>query len=551
MTALFITVLNMSITASIVVLAVMLMRIPLKKSPKIFSYALWGVVILRLTFPISIESIFSLMPTRANIMPYDIVSTRSFGVQFANMPIDVTAYNPLSITPLASEVNLAVSITQIASFIWLAGFIVLLIYAVSGYISLKRRICFATLVQDNVFETDRIKTPFVLGFIRPKIYFPTTIDPRKHDYILRHEQIHIKRRDYLIKSFAYVVFALHWFNPLMWIAYFLMSKDMEMSCDEAVLKKADEDIRKDYSTSLLNLAVKRVSLLNPIAFSIGEGNVMDRISNVLRFKKAANWVTVLSIIAVSVFLVGFSSDRVLAIDAQSRINNNVITDFLTFDFDTAGWYPEVYGANIRNASSEEAHYIGLQVLEGYFSAFRHEWENWQASSFYLNSHENAFDMDGNPLPSWLFGRVSEDIEGERFFTHPFTFHINADTGKLDSTNYFPPITEYIKTHITPFSISIEEAYDTYGDWWFWHDELPFNPSDEYLEMLTSFSLEFLDENGFRGAEIISSTSSVFGNFANGFVNAGVNIVFSSGNSALFSFWIFDTHFTISALSFNY
>jgi len=551
MTALFVAVLNMSITASIVVLAVILMRIPLKKSPKVFSYALWGVVILRLIFPISIESIFSLMPTRANIMPYDIVYTRSFGAQITNIPIDTTTYNPLPITPLASEANLAVLVIQIASYIWFVGFIVLLICAVSGYISLKRRICFATLVQDNVFETDRIKTPFVFGFIRPKIYFPTTIDLRKHDYILRHEQIHIKRRDYLIKPFAYIVFALHWFNPLMWIAYFLMSKDMEMSCDEAVLKKADEDIRKDYSTSLLNLAVKRVNLLNPIAFSIGKGNVMDRISNVLKFKKAANWVTVLSVIAVSAFLVGFSTDRVLVIDAQSSINNNVIADFLTFDFDTATWYPEVHSANMRNASSEEAHYIGLQVLERYFSAFRYEWDDWQAPSFYLNSHENGFDMDGNPLTPLLSGRVSQDIEGERLSAYPFTFLINADTGILKSTNYFPPITEYIESHIVPFSINFEEAYNTHGYWWFWQDEFPFNLNDEYLEMLTSFSLEFLDENGFRGAEIISSTSSASVNFAHGFVNAGVNIVFSSGKSASFSFWIFDTHFTISALSFTY
>jgi len=341
MTAIFITVLNMSITASIVALAVILVRIPLKKAPKIFSYALWAVVILRLIFPFSIESIFSLMPTSANIIPQDIVFAQNSGIQLAYTPTNMTVYNPTPNVWQGNEANLVVSVIEIASYVWLIGFVALLVYAVIGYVSLKRCVRFATLVRDNIFESDRIKMPFVFGFIRPKIYFPTMIDPAKHDYILKHEQVHIKRCDYLIKPFAYIAFALHWFNPLMWAAYFLMSRDMEMSCDEAVLKKTSKDIRRNYSTSLLSLSTRRGNLLNPIAFSIGEGNVRDRIANVLKFKKSASWVTALSVIVVGIFLVGFSSDRILAIDAPLS-TNNISAD--TMIFNISSWHVDEHGA---------------------------------------------------------------------------------------------------------------------------------------------------------------------------------------------------------------
>jgi len=331
-TALFITILNMSITASVVALAVMLVRTPLKKAPKIFSYALWGVVLFRLIVPFSIESNFSLMPAYSNAISQDIVNSRNpavqTGVVFIDTPLNATIYSAFPL--IENGMNPIHTIFEIAGYIWLVGFIVLLAYAVIGYMSLKRRVYYATLIRDNIFESDNIQTPFVLGFIRPKIYFPVSIDPSQHDYILKHEQTHIKRRDYLIKPFAYIVFALHWFNPLMWLSYILMSRDMEMSCDEAVLRKTNEDIRGEYSTSLLNFAVERVSLLNPTAFAFGESNVKERVVNVLSFKKHSRWVIAASFITVAVFLVGFTSNRVaFAIDIPSEqitasIQHNVI-----------------------------------------------------------------------------------------------------------------------------------------------------------------------------------------------------------------------------------
>jgi len=545
LTGVFIGVLNMSITASIVTLAVMLARIPLKKAPKIFSYALWGVVMFRLISPFSFESIFSLMPRSIDIMPQGIVSSQNMGVQFADAPLSGTADVAIPTVAQVSESNLAITAIEVAGYVWLFGFIALVAYAIIGYLNLKRRIRFATLIRDNIYETDKIKTPFVLGLIRPKIYFPTTIDPSRHDYILKHEQIHIKRRDYLIKPLAYIVFALHWFNPLMWIAYFLMSKDMEMSCDEAVLRKTDEDIRCDYSTSLLSLSIKRVSLLSTTAFAFGEGSVKERIINVLGFKKSASWVTVASVIVVGVFLVGFSSDRILAIDAPLNIGYDTVTD--TTSFNITSWYTDRRGVNVAEAN--EAQEIGMAILNEYFQVFEHEWGNWEDIEFTLTANPGGTDENGvNHTPPW-FGRVPDGIGGGYFFTPPFIFYIDAETDHLIGASYFPP-TEYIATSVMPFAISFEDALDIYGDWW--AEYLPLDLSVEYSDMLIDFALDLLSETGFSNNTAVStSIARSSGNFANNFVNITVNVVFANGESTMLSFWVFETRFTLIALEIDF
>jgi len=534
----------MSITASIVALAVMIVRIPLRKAPKIFSYALWGVVMFRLIFSFSFESVFSMMPAPISIIPRDIVSTNT-GVQFVDASLSVTADNTMPVIGHVSESNLIITAIEAAGYVWLFGFIILLAYAVTGYVSLMLRVRFATLIRDNIYETDRIKTPFVFGLIRPKIYFPTTIDPSRHDYILKHEQIHIKRRDYLIKPFAYIVFALHWFNPLMWIAYFLMSKDMEMSCDEAVLRKTNKDIRKDYSMSLLDLSMKRASLLSPIAFASGESSVKERIVNVLRFKRSANWVAVISVIIVGVFLVGFSSDRVLAIDTPSSVSSDAFTDATIFNI--TNWHTDRRGTRV--ADSNEAQEIGMIILNKYFSVFRHDWGNWEGMPFSLTASPIGTSVNGDShIPPW-FGRVPESTGSGYFFTHPFIFYIDAEIGGLISASYFPPA-EYITTGTAPFTISFEEALDIYGDWW--AEPLPLDLDIEYEDILIEFSLALLNETGFsNNTAIFAGIVRTGGNFSNNFVNITVGVVFANGESAMLSFWVFEAQFTLLALELEF
>jgi len=306
----FMTLLEMSLSASVVALAVMLLRIPFKKAPKIFSYALWSVVLFRLIFPFGVESRFSLMPTFTNTVSFELAST--------TMPINVASYSSVG-----QVTNSSFTLVQIMSLIWFLGFLTILIYGVMGYVKLKKQVYFATRVRDNIFETDTITTPFIFGFVRPKIYFPTHIDPAQHEHILLHEERHLKRLDHLIKPFAYVVLALYWFNPLIWLSYFLMVKDMEMSCDEAVLKNTSADLRKIYATSLLNLSTVGNGFLNPIAF--GENNVKDRVANVLDFKETKKWVVLMATLFMSIFIIGFASNRpTLAMTNESNVEDEMV-----------------------------------------------------------------------------------------------------------------------------------------------------------------------------------------------------------------------------------
>jgi len=318
MTTLFTTILDMSMTATVVALAIIFVRLLLKKAPKIFSYALWSAVLFRLVFPFSIESVFSLMPIFINDLSQDTILSQNQITQTTGTTQNVVTNGVLS--TVTTHANFIPSTFGIIGLIWFLGFVVMMAYAIIGYLRLKKRVKFATLISDNIFETDKIKTPFVLGFIRPKIYFPVNIDPSQYDYVLKHEQTHIKRFDYLIKPFAYVLLALHWFNPVIWFSYFLMSKDMEMSCDEAILKKETADIRRAYSYSLLNLSTDKNNLLSPISF--GANHVKERVKNVLNFKKTKMWLTAISIIVVTFVLVACSLNPTSESDTGLVITNN-------------------------------------------------------------------------------------------------------------------------------------------------------------------------------------------------------------------------------------
>lgn len=310
MSGLFLTVLNMSLTASYVALAVIIVRLLLKKAPKVFSYALWAVVLFRLVCPVSFESSLSLIPVNMEPISYDIVVSQNPVVDTGIAMVDDTVNQQQSMSPVnpAASANPMDIAIEIAALVWILGIVVLLFYGIIPYSRLKHRISTATLVRDNIFETDRIQTPFILGLIKPRIYIPTDLSESERDYIIKHEQTHIRRYDNVIKPVASLALALHWFNPVIWLSYFLMIKDMEMSCDESVMKQSSEDIRASYSNSLLSLSIKQSGLLSPLAF--GESNVKSRIKNVLNYKKPAFWVIILAVVAVIAALVGLAANPV-------------------------------------------------------------------------------------------------------------------------------------------------------------------------------------------------------------------------------------------------
>jgi len=310
MSKLFLAVLNMSLKASYVIAFVILARLLLKKAPKIISYVLWSVVAFRLIIPFSFESIFSLMPrnTDAIEISADIVYQQSpqinGKIETSGSVIDKSVSSTAAAIKTVSPVKI---IIEAVTYIWFLGVIVLLAYSFISVLRLRKRLKAAKLIESNIYETDNLKTPFVLGIINPKIYLPQGLPTEERSFILLHEQTHIRRKDNLVKILAFFIAAIHWFNALVWISFMLMSTDMELSCDERVLKLMKEDIKRSYVGSLLSLAAGR-HVLNGSPLAFGEGDIKNRIKNVLYYKKPGFWIIFSSIIVVVLIILGLAAN---------------------------------------------------------------------------------------------------------------------------------------------------------------------------------------------------------------------------------------------------
>lgn len=306
---LFLSVLNLSITASYVILFVVVARFLLKRTPKIFSYTLWAIVLFRLVSPFTFSSAFSFLKAvtpssgKMEYIPSDVGMMGQPQIDIGISGVNSIVNHSLpAATPYASVNPMQITIF-ILSVIWILGVLTVMIYSVASYLLLKQKVRTAVLLQGNIFECENISTPFVLGIINPKIYLPIGLSETEQSYIVKHEQIHIRRFDYIIKPIAFLVLCVHWFNPLVWLSFVLMSRDMEMSCDEQVIKELGTDIKKNYSTSLLSLAVNRKMISgSPLAF--GETGAKGRIKNVLSYQRPAFWVMVMAVIAVVVIGIG-------------------------------------------------------------------------------------------------------------------------------------------------------------------------------------------------------------------------------------------------------
>lgn len=309
MSELFFTVLNMSLITCYVILFVMLVRLLLKKAPKVISYVLWAVVAFRLIIPFSFESMFSLIPRNISTVPipHDIIYQQSLHSNSKLGAVDSFVSNSLHTPVIEVSVNPLKIYIEVGSYIWLFVIMMLLIYSLVSVLLLKRQLKSAQLIDQNIFEAKNLRTPFVLGLIRPKIYLPVGLKTEERSYILLHEQTHIHRKDHIVKIVAFIILSIHWFNPLVWIAFRLMSTDMELSCDEKVLNEMNEDIKKPYANSLLSLATGR-HILNGSPLAFGEGDVRGRINNVLNYKRPRFWLFISSIVIVTVIGIGLMSN---------------------------------------------------------------------------------------------------------------------------------------------------------------------------------------------------------------------------------------------------
>ena len=300
----FLKLVNLSISASWLILAVLVLRVVLKKAPKWVMPLLWGVVALRLVCLFSIESALSLIPS-AETIPSEIVTETREPVLYEQATLDIVT-NPT--LPSAAEVPVGVSRQQaqvdfnIYSVLWLAGMAALLVHALVSAGKLKRKLATAILLRDNIYESEFVDSPFVFGVVKPNIYLPMHMDEGTAAYVIAHECAHLARRDHWWKVLGYLVLALHWFNPLVWVAYILFCRDIELACDEKVVKGLDGAARADYSQALLSCAApKRAVAACPLAF--GEGNIKTRVKSALHYKKPAFWVAAAAVLAVVIVAV--------------------------------------------------------------------------------------------------------------------------------------------------------------------------------------------------------------------------------------------------------
>ncbi len=306
MTQVFLYLANQSITAGYLILAVLLLRLLLRRVPKDLLLWLWVPVGLRLILPVSAKSALSLIP-RAKPIPMDIAYSPAPAID-SGIPVIDRAVNPViteNLTPVVTaSVNPMQIVLAIISNLWLAGMVVMLLYAAVSYYRLSRKCAVSMHLQGKLYLCDNIPTPFILGILNPRIYLPSDMNPESQSYVLKHEAAHLRHRDHWWKPLGFLLLCVYWFQPLVWIAYYLFCRDLEMSCDVRAVAGMGEGERKAYSYALLSCAAPRHTIaMCPVAF--GENSVKSRIKNVLRFKKAGFWVIAVMLVVTLIASVCF------------------------------------------------------------------------------------------------------------------------------------------------------------------------------------------------------------------------------------------------------
>lgn len=294
----FLQIVNMSLTGGFVILGVLPARLLLKRAPKIFSYILWALAGIKLVIPFSIQAVFSLIPVKLRAVDYENIAFDApavdTGLAVLDSAVNQTITGYAAPTPYSSVNPMQIYVT-LAALLWGSVAAVILIRGIGSYFRLKKKLAAAVLTEKGkvpVYETDRLDVPILLGICRPAIYIPLNLDCGYREYVIAHEKVHVGRKDHLIKLCAYAILALHWFNPLVWAAFYLMTKDMEMSCDEKVMQRQPQDIRVEYSEALLHLAMRQSRLLSLSPLAFGENNTKSRVKNVLKYKKPALWAAI-------------------------------------------------------------------------------------------------------------------------------------------------------------------------------------------------------------------------------------------------------------------
>ena len=376
MTAVFIKLLNMSITASWLILAVILLRIILKKAPKWIRCILWGLVAFRLICPISMESIFSLLPS-AETIPQDIMYAQKpmlhTGVRAINSVV-----NPYISERMAPEVGNSVNPMQVVmslgTIIWIVGMIGMFVYALISYMRIKRKADVSLSVKENIYLCDYIDTPFVLGVFCPRIYLPSSLaEDDKAEFVIAHEKAHIRRRDHWWKPFGFLLLTVYWFNPLIWVAYILLCRDIELACDEHVIGSLKEGEKKTYSEALLTCSMRASgfhrNMISACPLAFGEVGVKERVKTVLHYKRPAFWLVVLAVLACIVAAICFLTNPKESTDYTATSKAYQPEEFLGMTYgdfqQITGAEAEFYHANFYTAIIPNTEITAVFLAEGW------------------------------------------------------------------------------------------------------------------------------------------------------------------------------------------
>ena len=440
MSEIFLKIVNMSISASWLVLAVLILRLVLKKAPKWMNVLLWGIVAVRLMLPFSLESVFSLIPSGETV-PMEIMlspaPTIHTGIESVN-----TVVNPILSESLAPAAGASMNPLQfwipMLSLIWATGAAVMLILVVVSYLRLRRKVVTAVLLRENIYQSEAVLSPFVLGIVKPKIYLPFVIDAQHMEPVIAHEQAHILRRDHWWKPLGFLLLTVHWFNPLLWLAYALLCRDIEFACDEKVIGALDEAQRADYSEALLSCCVSRRAVTAcPVAF--GETGVKGRIKSVLSYKKPALWLIIAALVLCGVLCVCFLTDPI-----NTAVRNPYVQEYIPGQPGIIGNVDKAKYESISEDFAIGADQYGRAVFKDPYKAFL-TFETMYADTIdQIRDAHNLLPFSKNNYELYKTYGWQTDGENTGFVSSFLDLYENSFTKEIPSAISYPPTAETSK-----------------------------------------------------------------------------------------------------------
>ena len=476
MADIFLKVVNMSISACWIVLAIVLLRIILKKAPKWINCLLWGIAGLRLVMPFSLESIFSLIPS-AEFIPQELVHSHSSVDVKGTEILNYVGNNPVSVelgisdgslvfneitAPDCPSINPLLISTYIASIVWIVGIIAPLVYTLVNFLRLKQKIGTAVLFCDNIYQGEAVVSPFVLGIIKPKIYLPFNMGEQEMEYVIAHEQAHLRRKDHLWKPLGFLILTLHWFNPMVWLGYILLCRDIELACDEKVVKELNNEQRADYSQALLSCSVnRRMVAACPVAF--GEVGVKNRVKSVLNYKKPAFWVIAVAIVLCIVLAFGFLTNpkNTSVFNSKYETGKCLYSDVVSAEKETKTnnvvYSITAYGVVFRTFEDGTTEELGELTETDFTADALKETLNKQGEKIDLGKTKNAYEILNEDGKYVVFQKSNGTVYLVSFFSDGNIMNVF----KLKRTGDYEEVIPHIENEYT--TIISYATFDVDGD----------------------------------------------------------------------------------------